>query len=231
MRKQRKKTGNKKVHFLLLSFMIIGIIISALFPSSRKAPLYTANDISEYSSMSHIPDTIFLSNKKDTVLSFRLLEKELYAVCLYFRVSGVNGEKAETDGKVVASLLKGDHLLKTVEIPITELYHYYITSTLTSFKGKEIIFDLDGEQSGEFELSLRTEGMSEKTRISLLGANYVPEYICIKDQPNRLVGVLTVIETKQRRYPYTWYLILLTTLYFLSFITKSALDRRENANE
>ena len=211
--------------------MFAALLASVLIPSNRKAVLYKANDLSDYSSLNNVPDIVFLSNEHYTDLTFRLLEKELYAVCLYFRVTGVNGEKPETDGKIVASLLQGDQLVKTVDIPIADLYYRYKISSILSCKEKEIVFDLDGLQSGEFLLSLRAEGMSEKTRVSLMGGIYVPEYISLRNHPNKFEGVLNIIETKQKRHPYTWYLVLLISLCFLFYVTRSVVERRDNTDE
>ncbi len=213
-----KKTGGKGacLRAVILCFLLIGVIASAVVPSVRKATLYQANDISDYSALSHVPNIAILSNHNDTELTFHLEEKELYAVCLYFRVVGNDGENPETDGRVIAELSKDGQVLGTKSVSVLELYHRSKTSSLTIFKEKEFVFDLEGKQKGEFTLKLRGENIPDKTRVSLLGGMYVPEYITLKGQLNRLNGVLCVIETKQLKHPYTWYMMLLLSLYLLA---------------
>lgn len=198
--------------------LLLLLILAIRVPSLRKNTFLKVNDATDYTSLSKIPSIASLSNEHEVDLSFAFENRPLFSIYLYFKVNSLTGEKPNLDGDIVATLMSGDEELKTVRVPVKELYLRYKTSTITSLKGKEFVFDVDEVENGSYQLFLKGDGVNSDTAIYLLGGEKRPHFFETKKLMDKTKGLMFVVTTKQAEYPYIWYICFLMSVYVLIII-------------
>ncbi|WP_373212137.1 hypothetical protein [Ruminococcus sp. 5_1_39BFAA] len=204
---------NKKLKWILGAvnlLLLLALIISVIIPIERKTSLYMNVDVSDFSGQNQIPRVGVISNDRSANLKFCLYNEKLYGVSLYFSVDG-----EEDEGEILCTIKQNDETVLEETISVKALS---ILSKGSSLNPAVFVVGNSKKENGEFTISLQGNGISPKTRVSLLGNQSTGNYLKYVDYEKygKYYAVLYSIETLVPKHPYIWACTLVLILSLLS---------------